>query len=276
MSTTHKAQMKTFWQESGQAWDKWANALQAMADKFNQPLIEFAGIQTGSKVLDLASGAGEPALSIAQHIGENGHIIATDLVDEMLAGTQRRATEMGVKNLSCQAADMEALPFENQQFNHVTCRFGIMFCQQQQQALAETLRVLKPQGTATFMVWGKLEENTIFHVIRTALNRVLPVDENDHELLPFALAEEQKLLNMMQEVGFTQCKEEVLTFSPSVPVGRNFWQAQLEMSFAVRYAFATSEQREQIKEEILAGLAAYQHDDQYRLNLNIRLISGTA
>jgi len=276
MSTTHKAQMKTFWQESGQAWDKWANALQAMADKFNQPLIDFAGIQAGTQVLDLASGAGEPALSIAQHIGEDGQVIATDLVEEMLMGTQRRAVEMGLKNLSCQAADMEGLPFEPQQFNHVTCRFGIMFCQQQQQALAETLRVLKPQGTATFMVWGELDENTIFHVIRAALDRVLPADENDHELLPFALAEEQKLLTMMQDAGFNQCKEETLTFSPSVPVGRNFWQAQLEMSFAVRYAFATPEQREQIEEEIIAGLATYQHDDQYRLTLTIRLISGTA
>lgn len=101
------------WTNRAPAWNKWAERVERMARRFNEPLIEAAGIAPGMHVLDLASGAGEPALTIARTVGAEGRVTATDLVDDMLEGTRRRARDADLTQLSCEVADMEQLPFED-------------------------------------------------------------------------------------------------------------------------------------------------------------------
>ena len=119
-----KERMQRVWSRRGAFWDKHADALADMADRFNQPLLEFAGIGPGQRVLDLASGAGEPALSIARAVGPSGEVYATDIAPEMLAARARRAADAGLDAIHFEIADMEALPFAEGRFDRVTCRFG--------------------------------------------------------------------------------------------------------------------------------------------------------
>ena len=106
-----------------------------------------------SLFVDLASGPGEPAVTIARLVGPDGGVVATDLVEEMLAGARRRIAD-GVGNLEAQTADMQDLPFADGSFDRVTCRFGIMFAPEPARAFAEVRRVLRPGGKCAFMVWG--------------------------------------------------------------------------------------------------------------------------
>ena len=89
-----KDEVKRNWTIRAPAWNKWAERVEKMARRFNEPLIEAAGIKAGMHVLDLASGSGEPALTIARTVGETGHVTATDLLDDMLEGTRRRARDL--------------------------------------------------------------------------------------------------------------------------------------------------------------------------------------
>src|SRR5690606_2241998 len=97
------------------------------AEPLNRPLIEAAQVRSGARVLDLASGAGEPAIPIARAVGPSGEVVATDLVPEMLKGARRRAAEEGLANIRFEQADMEALPFADESFDAVTCRIGLMY-----------------------------------------------------------------------------------------------------------------------------------------------------
>ena len=101
-----------------------ADQMADMADRFNQPLIDAIGVAPGHDVLDLASGTGEPALSLARRVGPSGQITATDLVPEMLEGAKRRARAAGLANIRFEAADMERLPFPDSSFDRLTCQIG--------------------------------------------------------------------------------------------------------------------------------------------------------
>ena len=117
-----------------------------------EALLAHADIQPGMEVLDLASGTGDPAITIAGLV-EDGHVTASDLSPAMLEACTEHAREAGLTNLTCQQADAESLPFADDSFDRVTSRLGIMYFVDVQTALAEIMRVLKPGGVATFLVW---------------------------------------------------------------------------------------------------------------------------
>ena len=272
MHFPEKLTLQQLWQTSSPAWEYWAENMQAMADKFNQPLLTAADIQAGDCVLDLASGAGEPALSVAQRVGESGLVIASDLVPAMLQGVKRRAA--GISQLHTLTADMEALPFAAASLDKITCRFGIMFAPDWAQAVAECQRVLKPQGKVAFMLWGALAENTVFHVIRQAAEQVFPDNAAyQHEFLPFLFADPAPLLAVMQQQGL-HCRLQTLEFSPKVPDSVKFWQAPLEMSFAARYQAATEAERQAWEAAIIQALEAYRQESFYQLKIRLHIVVG--
>src|SRR4051794_34281676 len=84
-------------------------------------------VRPGLRVLDVASGPGDPAIALAATLAPtDGQVVATDLVPEMLRLGEERAAERGITNLTFQQADAEALPFPDASFGAVTCRFGLM------------------------------------------------------------------------------------------------------------------------------------------------------
>lgn len=272
MHFPEKSAIQQLWHGSSAAWEQWAENLHAMADKFNQPLLEAMDIQAGDRVLDLASGAGEPALSVAQRVGKSGLVIASDLVPAMLQGVKRRAA--GISQLHSVAADMETLPFATESLDKITCRFGIMFAPNWAQAVAECQRVLKSQGKVAFMLWGALAENTVFHVIRQAAEQVFPNNAAyEHEFLPFLFANPAPLLAVMQQQGL-HCRLQTLEFSPKVPDSVKFWQAPLEMSFAARYQAASPKQRQAWERAIIQSLEAYHQENFYQLKVCLHIVVG--
>src|SRR5258708_24769707 len=112
--------------------------------------------------LDLASGSGEPALSVSAAVGPQGRVTATDLIREMLQIAEENASARNIKNIDFRAADAEQLPFPAGLFDRVTSRFGIMFIPNIQKALGEMRRVLKPGDRLPFVTWGPMEENPLF------------------------------------------------------------------------------------------------------------------
>ncbi len=104
-------------------------------------LVDYARPQAGMQVLDLASGTGEPAITLASRIGPEGHVIALDLSPELLQIAEERAGERDLTNLTTRQADANNLPFPDQSFDLVTSRFGVMFLGED--ALREACRVLR-------------------------------------------------------------------------------------------------------------------------------------
>ena len=269
-----KEQVRARWRARGPHWDSQADGLADMADRMNRPMLEAAAIAPGQDVLDLASGTGEPALTIARQAGATGRVTATDLVDEMLAGCRRRAAAAGLTNIAFELADMEELPFADGRFDRVTCRFGLMFAPRPDRALAEAHRVLKPGGRATFMVWGPRADTIMFGIIAAAGTAVFGDDPIFDFETPFRLGAPGQLAALFDAAGFTGTAENDLHFAPKAPTDQRFWAPQLKMGLGPRLETATDAELAALEDAIRDGLAPYRDGDVYALRAHAKLVSG--
>jgi ubiquinone/menaquinone biosynthesis C-methylase UbiE len=138
--------------------DKWKAKSAAMGRGVTDALVRYANPQPGMKVLDLASGTGEPAISVASWVGTGGHVTALDLSAELLQIAEQRAQARQLTNFSIRQGDAQSLPFRDHSFDLITCRFGVMFFEDSAKALQETYRVLTPGGRACFLAWGPFDQ----------------------------------------------------------------------------------------------------------------------
>src|ERR1700681_2121206 len=140
------------------AWRKWHAQIAAFTQGATEAILESAHLRPGMRVLDLASGVGDPALSIAREVAPSGRVTATDLGPGMMSLAEELARKKGLTNIEFRVASADSLPFPDASYDAVTCRFGVMFFPDPGAALRECLRVLKPGGRATFVAWGPKEQ----------------------------------------------------------------------------------------------------------------------
>jgi len=268
--TVNREAERVRWASSADAWDRWADPMADLADKFNQPLLDAAGVTAGDRVLDLASGAGEPALSAARRVGPAGLVVGTDLVPAMLTGAVRRSAD-APERPAYAAADMTALPFADGVFDRVTCRFGIMFVPDAVAALREALRTLRPGGRAAFMVWGARAENALFQVVGAAVDTQLGHDPV-HDIAPlFRFAEPGSLAAALTQAGFASAEETALKPVRKAPRGQPFWRATLEMSFGGRLTALAADERAALEADIAARFDALAQGDAVPLPAHVRI-----
>src|SRR5258706_10244217 len=123
-----------------------------------------------AEVLDVAAGTGEPGLTIATMLN-GGKVIITDLAEDMLGIASENAIERGIKNIKTRACDVSDLPFADNAFDGISCRFGFMFFPDMQLAAKEMVRVLKPGGKIAASVWNVPGKNFWITAIMGAINK---------------------------------------------------------------------------------------------------------
>ncbi|HKN36939.1 MAG TPA: methyltransferase domain-containing protein [Terriglobales bacterium] len=101
--------------------EKWKAKSAAMGIPLTETLVEFAQPRSGMQVLDLATGTGEPAISLAQRLTPTGHVSGVDLSADLLAIAEKRAQQRGLANISFHQGDAHELPFPDQSFDLATC-----------------------------------------------------------------------------------------------------------------------------------------------------------
>jgi len=125
--TELKLRERTAWASVADGWKRRDELLKKGAAPVTTRLLELADISAGQRVLDIASGLGEPAIPAAQRVGPDGYVFGTDLVDEMLIHARGKAAKAGVTNIEFICVDGETLDFEAAHFDAATCRWGLMF-----------------------------------------------------------------------------------------------------------------------------------------------------
>ena len=162
-------------------------------------------------MLDIASGVGDPAITLADCVGPEGCVIAADVRFKQVAEAKENAYEKGLVNLNFVQADAQALPFSNHIFDIVTCRFGVVFFPDVDQASKEILRVLKPGGKVSLIVWGAEEQQEsqmcILQVLRKHdLTRKYDAAPSASPSKPgkYRFRDPGPLLAILEEVGFKQ------------------------------------------------------------------------
>jgi SAM-dependent methyltransferase len=204
-----QAQLKT-WSAAASAWDRWFDWY---VQQF-QPVFDWCGsavrVAPGMQLLDVACGAGEPAVHLAPRVLP-GRVTAVDFAPEMVAASELRARTLGIENLHVRVMDAEALTFPDASFDAVTCVCGLMFCPDPALALAEFRRVLKPGGRLALVVWDDPEKNPFMQVAGRAAMAVLnppPPPPDAPQAFRFRSGDVERLL---LGVGFHDVVEESRT-----------------------------------------------------------------
>ncbi len=123
-----KESQRQSWNSVSEGWQKWWKTFENGANNISSKLVELANIKTGDKVLDIATGIGEPAITAAKRVGNNGHVLATDISPQMLSIAKQRAASLGVENImEFKEGDAETIDSPASSFNGVICRWGLMY-----------------------------------------------------------------------------------------------------------------------------------------------------
>jgi ubiquinone/menaquinone biosynthesis C-methylase UbiE len=147
------------WRESAPYWAKHHATIRQMFAPLTRALVEDAGIIQGQAVLDIAGGAGEPSLTIAEIVGPTGTVTCTDAVAEMVEAARIEARDRGLTNVQFRQCTADDLPFPDNSFDVTISRLGAMFFPDPELAFREMLRVTKSGGSLGFVVWHKSEFN---------------------------------------------------------------------------------------------------------------------
>jgi ubiquinone/menaquinone biosynthesis C-methylase UbiE len=264
------------WDQKAKQWAKLAPKSVSTHDTPNQILIARAGIEVGDHVLDLASGTGEPAISIALKVGSEGSVVATDANATMLEAAKQRAEALELRNITFEVCRMEELPFEAGRFDAVTCRFGLMHCEDAVAALAGARRVLKPGKRMAVMVHGARELNTQYSVVRAAVFAFLGEEDSATNIRRFRFSGPGELKGLFEGAGFSDVEEEEISEVVTRPAGERFWQQMVERGFGPKVASFDADRRAALDDAIESAFAPYLEDGEYRLKSTERVAWGAA
>jgi ubiquinone/menaquinone biosynthesis C-methylase UbiE len=208
-----KLNQRQSWDSVARGWQKWWKTFENGAQKVSDRLIELANVKSGHKVLDLATGIGEPAISAAKIVGKSGRVTATDISSEMLKIAEETARSLSLNEImDFKQSDAERLELgTNQAFNSIICRWGLMFLPNLDRALSNILGLLVPGGKLAAAVWS---EPSKVPLISMPIN--IARQELQAPLLgqgipgPFSLADIDALKKSLEKAGFVDIKSETI------------------------------------------------------------------
>jgi SAM-dependent methyltransferase len=242
------------WRESAPYWAKYAGIVRAMFAPITSALIEAAAIEEGHSVLDVAGGAGEPSITIAEAVGLSASVIFTDAVAEMVVASQSQARHRLLTNIEFTQCVGEALPFLTNTFDVVVCRLGVMLFPDPAAAIREMLRVVKQAGRVALAVWSTRASNPFFHVVADIVSRYVESPPEDPDAPgAFRFAGRGKLASLLHDAGAIEVTERLLTFTLEAPLTpKQFWEVRSELSDTLRAKVAalSSEQVARMAREV--------------------------
>lgn len=203
--TQYKADLRREWGMSADGWKQHWNIWERAAQHVNERLVDLARIRPGHRVLDVATGLGEPAFTAARRVGPNGSVVATDLSPAMLFLARQEAARLGLHNIEFREMDAEEPDLPAQSFDAALCRWALMFLPHLVVALTRLRELLAPRGRFAAAVWANPENVPFTSVPMGAIRRVLHIAPPPAGTPgTFSLANEEVLQRAFAQAGFTE------------------------------------------------------------------------
>ena len=266
------------WTGSAFYWEKHREVIRQMFAPISESLVAEAQIAQGQTVLDIATGPGEPALSVAALVGPEGRVWGIDPIPEMVAAARRAAGRLELTNVQFETAFADQLRFAADTFDAVISRFGVMFFPSPVNGIREMLRVLKPGRRLALAVWHFAERNPFHAVLARVMDQFVespPLAEDAPDA--FRFAERGKLLRIFAEAGVAAPSERLLQCKIEATVGlEDFLTLRLEMSEKLRQKFSqlSNQQVAAVRRLALASLGEFVTERGLSFPAEILIVSG--
>lgn len=273
-----REQAKT-WNACAPGWNRYDDFLRRAMEPVSRGLLELAGLKEGHRVLDIASGTGEPGLPAAELVGPSGKVVLTDIAEKMLEVAREKARARGLENVEFRAVDGARLDAGEAEFDAAICRFGVMFMPEPDECAASVYRILKSGGRFAFSTWGPPEENPFLSIpIKVLAGHVDFTPPPPGAPGPFAFADPDRAERLLSNAGFKDVAvEKVEVTAADFDSGHDFWQYTLDMAGPIANLFdqVPGDRQQQVAEEIAATAAGGDPNNRVVLKGNALLAAGT-
>jgi SAM-dependent methyltransferase len=248
------------WEEAAAGWVARQATLRELSAPVSHWMIDQVDPQPGQRVLELAAGLGETGFLAAEMVGPVGGVITSDQADAMLDGARKRAGELNLTNVEFQVLNAEWIDLPVASVDVVLCRWGYMLMVDPLVAVTETRRVLKSEGQVALAVWDALEYNPWARLPGVELlERGLIEPPREGAPGPFALAEKQRVRDLLEGAGFYDVWVEPLDLTQRAASFDEFWETTLDIARVFHDAVFARPQAEiaEIRDSLAARFAPY-------------------
>lgn len=269
-------QQKQSWNKFSAGWKKWDELVMDFLKPMGDEIIRLLNPQKTDVILDVASGTGEPGLTIAAKLS-GGKVIITDLADHMLEIARENAESRGIYNIETVTCDVCDLPFPDNTFDAISCRFGFMFFPDMLLAANEMVRVLKPGGKIATSVWNVPEKNFWITAIMGTINKNM-------ELPPpppgspgmFRCAKDGFISEIFSQAGLKNISQTEIFGKLNCKTSDAYWGMQTEVGAPIVAALskASHDMKEKIKIETYAALSQKYPDGNIIIDSSALVIYG--
>ncbi len=264
------------WNRVAGGWEKWDRFFDEQMAFLNHRLVADARLRSGARVLDLGSGTGYPALLAAQTIGSRGSVIGLDLAEHMLDVARRKATRLGLNNITFRTGDVTTLPFEPDSFDAITSRFCLMFLPEIPKAAAEIARVLKPGSWVAAAVWSAPDKNPSIGLSMEAIKQVVELPQPDPTAPGiFRLAKPGDLAGMLRQAGLVDVIDQEFFAEWSYASPEEYYASLMEIAAPVQNLMAqlTDAQKQDVKQRITQAASNYTRAGRIVFPMAVRMIA---
>ncbi|MFN2493247.1 MAG: class I SAM-dependent methyltransferase [Pyrinomonadaceae bacterium] len=279
MAKAEPSDVLAAWETSSQYWNIHRTLIEQMFAPLTRVLIEDARVTVGQSVIDIGGGSGEPSLTVASLIGDSGRITYTDPSAGMVKAARDEAERRGLTNIRFHQCPAEQLPFPDNSFDVALSRLSAMFFPDVLAGLREMLRVIRPDGVLSFVVWGARESNPFFLIVNEILDAFVPTDPEDVDAPhAFRFARPGKLTKLLQDAGAVSLSERMQPFKIEAPMtASRFWEFRTEMSDTFRSKLKTLELEKvlAVKEQVEKAASRYVLDGQMNFPAEVLVVTGS-
>lgn len=214
------AEQVEYWNSKvGDTWARMQDRLDLAFTPVTAALLSLAAPQPGEHALDIGCGSGETTLALAGAVGEGGTALGLDISEQLLARARIRADEL-LSDAEFRSADAATFA-DDDGFDLVVSRFGVMFFADPVAAFANLHRLAVPGGRLAFACWQPLADNLWATLPMQALAHLLPPLPPADPLAPgpFAFADPERVHGILEAAGWQDIAFQALLFAMLVGEG---------------------------------------------------------
>jgi ubiquinone/menaquinone biosynthesis C-methylase UbiE len=271
-----REQQKAAWNKFSPGWKKWDNLNMIFLKPVGDEIIRLINPKKADVVLDIAAGTGEPGLTIATMV-KDGKVIITDLSKDMLEIAHENAMNRGIENVETRACDVCELPFADNTFDAISCRFGFMFFPDMLLAAKEMVRVLKPGGRIAASVWNIPEKNFWVTAIMGTINKNMELPAP----LPgspgiFRCSKDGFISDLFLQAGLKNISQKEITAKQNFKTTDVYWNMMTEVVSPVVAALSKADTavKAKIKEEVYQAIDQKYHEGGVSIDSSAFVIYG--